>query len=289
MTTNTTTTALSTRSISFEDFLECLDVPSSCELNKPIFKKMFSEATDGKKAILDAADKKALKDDVEKIRWLYTLKPNTINIAPYKDSEREYPEIAILHVELSNAVSNKNPASKNIYKRVAHFINRAIPYPLVILFTCEKDGAQNLAIVLAEKRINQADKEKWVIEDSIHSYWINFASVSAAEMEFFESLKINNLPFINFFAFYQALIERLVGIKCAEHSGNFSLEKTGHLNEKASSIARLDRLRELERLEAQRSEISNKLKKIKQMGKQVELNTQIKKINDEIANIKGSL
>lgn len=279
-----TSNAISTRSISFDDFLEMLDVPSSCELNKPIFKKMFSEATDGKKSILDSADKKALKDNVDKIRWLYTLKPNTINIALYKDSEREYPEIAILHVELSSAVS-----SKNIYRRIAHFINRAIPYPLVILFTFEIDGAQNLALVLADKRINQADKEKWVIEDSIHSYWINLASVSAAEMSFFESLKINNLPFTNFFAFYQALIERLVAIKCAEHSGDFSLEKTGQLNEKTSSTARLDRLRELERLEAQRSEISNKLKKIKQMGKQVELNTQIKKINDEIANIKGSL
>ena len=68
MTRDTTTAALSTQSISFDEFLEMLGVPSSCELNKPIFKKMFSEATDGKKAILDAADKKALKDDVEKIR-----------------------------------------------------------------------------------------------------------------------------------------------------------------------------------------------------------------------------
>lgn len=270
--------------MTFEDFLELLNIPSSCQLNKPIFKKMFQEASDGKKAILNAADKKALKDSVEKIRWLYTLKPNTINIAPYKDSEREYPEIAILHVELSNAVSNNN-----IHKRIAHFINRAIPYPLVILFTYGKDDAENLALVLADKRINQADKEKWVVEDSIHSHWINLASPSAAEMIFIESLKINNLPFTNFFAFYQALIERLVAIKCAEHSGDYSLEKASDLNEKTSSTARLDRLRELEKLETQRSEISNKLKKIKQMGKQVELNIQIKKINDEIANIKGSL
>ena len=289
MTTNTKSDALSTRSISFDDFLEILNVPSSCVLNKPIFKKMFSEATDGKKSILDAADKRALKDDVEKIRWLYTLKPNTINIAPYKDSEREYPEIAILHVELSNTVSNKNPASNKIVRRIAHFINRAIPYPLVILFTCEKDDVQNLSLVLADKRINQADKEKWVIEDSIQSYWINLASLSAAEMSFFESLKINSLPFTNFFAFYQALLERLVAIKCVEHSGDFSIEKISQPNEKASSVPRLDRLRELERLESQRSEISNKLKKIKQMGKQVELNTQIKKINVEIANIKGNL
>jgi hypothetical protein len=284
-----TSNALSSRSISFDEFLEILDIPSSCVLNKPIFKKMFSEATDGKKAILDAADKKALKDDIEKIRWLYTLKPNTINIAPYKDSEREYPEIAILHVELSNAVSNKNPASNKTVRRVAHFINRAIPYPLVILFTCEEDGAQSLSLVLADKRINQADKEKWVIDDSIHSYWINLASVSTAEMGFFESLKINNLSFTNFIAFYQAIIERVVAIKCAEHSGNFSIESPNSSAQKPAGATRLECLREVERLEAKRSEISNKLKKIKQMGKQVELNTQIKKINDEIANIKSSL
>tara|TARA_R110002095_G_scaffold150072_4_gene129652 strand:+ start:270 stop:1115 length:846 start_codon:yes stop_codon:yes gene_type:complete len=273
------------QSISFDDFLDLLAVPKACEINKLIFKKMFLDANDGKKAILDSADKKALKDDIDKIRWLYTLKPNTINIAPYKDQEREYPEIAILHIEL---------AQSERLKRIAHFINRAIPYPLVMLFTCEAGSAQNLALVLADKRINQADKEKWVIEDSIHTRWITLISVSSAEYEFFESLKISKLPFTNFFALYQALIERVVAVKCAEHSGIFSIEKAATSSQKSSSqktssTVRLDKLRELERLGAQRSEISNKLKNEKQMGKQVELNTQIKKINDEIANIQGSL
>lgn len=280
-----TTEAQPLQSISFDDFLDLLAVPKACEINKPIFKKMFLDANDGKKAILDAADKKALKDDIDKIRWLHTLKPNTINIAPYKDQEREYPEIAILHIELAHTER---------LKRIAHFINRAIPYPLVMLFTCETDGAQNLALVLADKRINQADKEKWVIEDSIHTRWITLTSVSSAEYEFFENLKISKLPFTNFFELYQALIERVVAVKCAEHSGIFSIEKAATSSQKSSSqktsnTARLDKLRELERLGAHRSEISNKLKKEKQMGKQVELNTQIKKINDEIANIQGSL
>ena len=128
-----------------------------------------------------------------------------------------------------------------------------------------------------------------LIEDSIHTRWITLTSVSSAEYEFFESLKISKLPFTNFFALYQALIERVVAVKCAEHSGIFSIEKAATSSQKTSSTARLDKLRELERLGAQRSEISNKLKKEKQMGKQVELNTQIKKINDEIANIQGSL
>jgi hypothetical protein len=81
----------------------------------------------------------------------------------------------------------------------------------------------------------------------------------------------------------------VVAVKCAEHSGIFSIEKAATSSQKTSSTARLDKLRELERLGTQRSEISSRLKKEKQMGKQVELNTKIKKINDKIANIKGSL
>lgn len=67
-------------------FLEKLNIPVNCKLAKPIFKKLFLE-----NGSLDTTDKKALKDDIDKIRWLYTLKQNTINIAQYQDNEREYP------------------------------------------------------------------------------------------------------------------------------------------------------------------------------------------------------
>jgi hypothetical protein len=264
----------------FDDVLELLDIPSACALNKPIFKKMFLEATDGKKSILDSADKKALKDDVEKIRWLYTLKPNTINITAYEDREREYPEVAILHIDLS---------SPDKVKRIAQFINRAIPYPLVQFFTCETVGNQMLSLVLADKRTNQADKEKWVIEDSVQTQWIDLSSIQKSEMQFLESLMLSNLSFSNFFAFYQSIIERVVAVKCAEQNGEFSLEDSSSTSDGVTSTERLEKLRLMEKLEAQRSDISNKLKKVKQMGKQVELNTQVKNINDEIANIKGSL
>jgi hypothetical protein len=72
-------------------FLEKLNIPDACFLDKPVFKKMFQDHVD-----LDAIDKKALSEDIDKIRWLYTLKPDTINIAPFQDDEREYLEVAIL-------------------------------------------------------------------------------------------------------------------------------------------------------------------------------------------------
>ena len=53
----------------FDDFLEQLDIPSSCWLDKPVFKKLFLD-----NGVLDATDKKCLKNDVARVRWIYTLK-----------------------------------------------------------------------------------------------------------------------------------------------------------------------------------------------------------------------
>ena len=75
-------------STAFDDFLQSLAVPPSCVLNKAVYKKMFLDASDGKKSLLDATDKTCLKDDISKIRWLYTLKPSTINIATRWNARR---------------------------------------------------------------------------------------------------------------------------------------------------------------------------------------------------------
>ena len=256
----------------FDSFLQYLDILKSCELNKPVYKKLFLG-----NGVLDATDKKSLKEDVNRVRWLYTLKPSTINIAPFNDSVREYPEVAILHVELS---------SPNRINRISHFINRSIPYPLVLLFTQNIKGLYSLAISLADKRINQADKEKWVIEDSIHSDWIELSNQNDTEAKFLASLSMSNLPFKNFWVFYQALMERVIAINCAGHSGAFKLDD---VSQKSLSSGRLDKLRELEKLGIQKAGIANKLKIEKQMGRQVDLNTQVKNINDKITQIKGNL
>ena len=257
---------------SFDGFLVHLDIPSSCRLDKLVFKKLFLDV-----GVLDTTDKKCLKDDVMRVRWLYTLKPSTINIAAYGDDIREYSEVAVLHIELSN------PARA---ARIAHFINRSIPYPFVLLFTAETNGGTSMSVSLADKRINQADKERWVLEDSVSSGWINFAYQSEPESDFLISLKVSSLPFTDFWRFYQALMARVIAMNCAAYSGDFKLNGSGTPEQ---GTGRLDKLRELERLDARKVELANKLKKEKQMGRQVELNTKVKKINDRIAEIKGSL
>jgi len=270
----------------FEAFLEGLSVPNSCVLNKPLFKKMFQEHAD-----LDAKDKKALKDDVNKIRWLYTLKPSTINIAPFSDDLRDYGELAFLVVELSSA--------KNA-ERLGQLINRAIPYPTVIFFVfSENKGAEandepdvkehekehankQLAICVADKRTNKADKEKWVIGQLMLSPWLRLSDTADSGQEFLNSLTFTGLPHSNFWQFYQAIMARVQALQCAEISGRFHLA-SGEVTQQQAD--QLNRYRNIE------NDIKKLRGQIKQaeFSKQVVLNTQIKQQEQRLRQIAETL
>lgn len=270
----------------FEALLDSLNVPNSCVLNKPLYKKMFQGHAD-----LDAKDKKALKDDVDKIRWLYTLKPSTINIAPYSDDLRDYGELAFLVVELSNTQNSE---------RIGQMINRAIPYPTVIFFVLsENKGAEanstpdvkesdkehaneKLAICVADKRTNKADKEKWVIEQLMTSPWLKLSDVTDSGQEFLNSLTFNGLPHSNFWQFYQAIIARVQALQCAEISGRFHLASAEVTQQQADQ---LNRYRSIE------NDIKKLRTQIKQaeFSQQVVLNTQIKQQEQRLKQIAEAL
>lgn len=270
----------------FEALLEGLNVPNSCVLNKSLFKKMFQEHAD-----LDAKDKKALKVDVDKIRWLYTLKPSTINIGPFSDDLRDYGELAFLHVELTNTKSAE---------RIGYLINRAIPYPLVIFFVhagnrgtedtgdsgsnvLEKQhGNEQLAICMADKRINKADQAKWVIEDFQLSTWLSLSNVTEIAKVFFYSLNFTSLPHSNFWHFYQAIMCRVQALQCAEVSGRFYL-----VNGEAAEQQR----QQLQHYRQIKQDIKKLRSQIKQaeFSQQVRLNTEIKQQEQRLRQIADSL
>lgn len=241
----------------FEAFLNTLGVPDSCLLNKPLYKKMFLEHTE-----LNARDKKALKDNVEKIRWLYTLKPSTIHIAPYSDELRDYSELAVLHVEINETKHAE---------RIAHFINRAIPYPLIIFFTVNKEAKEHFALCLADKRLNKADKEKWVIEEQLLAPWLVLDESTEVNLTFLNSLQLATLPFLNFWQFYQALINRVISLKCAEITGRYHLAQDAD-----KSQQQRQNLQQYQQIQLEIKKLRGQIKQAA-FNQQVELNTQIKK------------
>ena len=246
-------------------FLDSLGIPQSCKLDRVVFKKLFSENAD-----LDATDKKALKDEVAKVRWTHTLKPSTINIEAYADKTWDFPEVAILGVEL---------ASPDRAERIAAFMHKAIPYPVAIVFG-HGDG---VAVSLADKRINQADKSKWVVKDTWLTPWFDPQRADKAAKAFMADCALARLPFTNFLAFYSALRDRVVAFNASELTGSYSLASPEVIENWIGHLEAIDRLnREI-------SELKAKLKKARQMSQQITLNSGIKKKKDAIVEIESRL
>ncbi|MFQ5544239.1 MAG: DUF4391 domain-containing protein, partial [Nitrospiria bacterium] len=211
-------------------------------------------------------------EEIEHIEWRYTLKPSTINISRFEDEQLEYLEIAVLQVDL-NTQKRKG--------RIAQLIQKTIPYPLIIVFICDDEMALNVA----EKRINRADSNKIVV-DAIHDTGtISLERPTASQSAFLADFCISNFSYQNFYTFYQDVIARIIGLNCAVHSGHYSLETQAG----CSINDRVQALRQIEKLQQERIELCNKLKKEKNLGTQVQLNTRVKSLRDRIEELRKGL
>lgn len=255
---------------SIEAFHHNLAVPEACVLGKRLFKKQFYEHGQ-----LGAADKKAFVEDIDGIEWRYTIKPSTINIPKLEDDTHEYLEIAILQVVLS--AMDRHP-------RIASSIQKAIPYPLIILFVCDT----RLAVNVADKRINRADANKIVTESAYDTGWINLAAPEAAQDAFITDFRVTKFSYRNLYDFYQDAVARIIALNCAVHSGRYALQ-AGPGGTPKGKTERLVALRQIEKFHQERNELRNKLTKEKNLGSQVSLNTRIKQLNDRIEAARNEL
>jgi len=246
---------------------DSMAIPEACQLGKRVYKRLFHV-----NAKLSATDKKALSDDVDTILWQYTFKPTTILIQPYEDDQREYHEVALLQVNLKQT---------GRADRLAEIVHRAIPYPLFVVFVSDT----TCSISLAYKRFSQAEKEAIVAEGFQTTGWLDFSNPTGNQATFLESLDISTWPHTHFFAFYRAAMERVVALACAEHSGHYSLKFPKGL----SLDDRVSKLKQIEKLHQEISEIQGKLKKEKNLGTQVQLNIQNNKITEKIRLFKNEL
>ncbi len=242
-------------------------VPDACQLGKRVFKKQFVE-----NATLGAADKKAFQADVDSIIWQYTLKPSTIPIQPYEDTEREYLELNVLQVNLR---------SERRYKRLAEIIHRAIPYPLLLIFSWQ----EQVALTVADKRINRADSHKVVVEGLYDTGWLTLDQLSQWQTDFLTDFRLPNFSYHNFYALHQDMIRRIVALNSAAHTGRYALRRH-EIMPLAEQVAWLD---QLEQLAQEQAEIRSQLKKEKNLGKQVNLNVRLKQLAVQSDTLKNQL
>ena len=243
-----------------------LGLPDAARLGKRIHKKLFFENAD-----LSAADRRAFTEDIDTVTWQYTLKPSTINVNAYRDDERDYGELAVVHATLKSA---KHAA------RLAERIHRAIPYPLLLVLTYNAQWA----LSTAHKRASRAEAGVTIAEDIRTTRWIEADTPTDVEQAFVASLALDELPQTDFYALYSAWHQRLIALACARLSGRFHLP-----TEHNTRSAQRERLAECHQLENDIARLRAEIKKETRFNRQVELNTRIKGLEATLRDTAAAL
>lgn len=236
------------------DIYEFLNIPDSCFIGNTIYKKLFYENAD-----LSASDKSLFTDTINKVIWLYCLKPETINIPAYKDEVRDYPEIEVIEVLVHNDYK---------LKRIAEIIMRTIPYPMLLIFKLE-DKRQ---FYVAHQRSSQSDSSKNTIEEFIATDWLDNNSDLLAKLD------VKQMRFTNFYALYSDIVDAI-----SIYNLSTIMPMEGNITGAEARQLSAD----IEAIEQEIVSLRSKLKKETQFNRKMELNIEIKKLEQSKNKLLG--
>lgn len=249
-----------------DKFYEKLNIPNNCLVDKPVFKKDFLSNAD-----LLSSDKKIINDHIKKVTWKYCLKPETINILPYKDDKRDYLEIEIIEVQL-NEISKVN--------RIAEIMMRAIPYPILLVLIDD----EKLKLAVGDMRKNLSDSSKVTVEDFVFTDWIDTNSADVYSEKLFAGLNISSLDSSNYYMMYQDITFKL-------NVYNFSKVK-GEVIKESEDVSNSDIKAcydKIKSIEVEISALKSKVKKAGSIKEKVDLNIQIDKLKKESEELKSKI
>lgn len=237
-----------------QEFLDIVAFPDSGHIDKKIFKKaVYENAGLTKKQI------EVVKNEISDIRWYYVLSPSTMNIPVLKNEDFDYEEIQVIGVNL------KEDKKKDVVEGI---VQKCIPYPVILLIEHEN----KLAVSVASKRINKGDAARSVVGEEYLTGWIS----SDAGNRFIESLKPENLSFKNLYEFYEDVIDRVKLFLVCEYKDDFTYE-----NKKVTARLFLA-YQKIKEFEESKRQLQRLIKKETDFAKKVELNVEIKKIDERL-------
>lgn len=162
-----------------------LNFPSSTIVNRHIPKKSFFD-----NANLTSSEINLFTADIEGIYLLSVMKPDQLNVAPYKTDDIFYAEVYWIYVNLRDDINKQ---------RIAAAIHRAFPNPVVIIFSRED---QLISISTAHKRLNKLDDTRTVLEEVALTDWFHSESLNKNYAQLLLNITSENLTQENIYQFY---------------------------------------------------------------------------------------
>ncbi len=249
----------------FDRVLGALGIPPGARVDLRVPKRLLAE-----RGAPTAADKRRIMDGIEELHWVAALKPTNIGVPAFRDAAREYLEIQLLTAAIREGA--RTP-------RLMELIHRAIPYP--VLLVSVREGAMSLSV--AHKRWSQSEGGKVVLEE-LRQIPLGAGTPSAEEEAFLKSMAVSRLPARNLFALYGGWIERLTALEAAWITGVFRLPESPEY-----AVAVRAGLSVHARLKRDLSTLKANADREKQINRRVELNTEIKRLEAELAATEETL
>lgn len=203
-------------------------------------------------ADLSANEKRWLKDCVDKITWAYRIANDTVNIRGYVDDFIDYSEIQVIGINLR---------TEDHARRIADLLLKSMPYPLILgMFHDDK-----LMIIGAHVHINLNDKSRLVVEEIRCSKWLS------VDDRLLEILDMSSPGPSDIYQLYSRFIDSLMRLNVSEERGS------------ETSICAADAKRILDELGSIDHKIKQLMIELKgedHFNRQVELNRQIKSLQE---------
>jgi hypothetical protein len=240
--------------------INALALPPDALVDQRVPKKLLME-----QGAPTAADKRQIQDGIEELLWVAALKPTNIAVPAFRDDVREYLEIAVLTATLRVGAK---PA------RLTELIHRAIPYPLVFVAA----HGDTVSLSLAHKRWSQGETGRVVIEDVHRTAPFRPDAPTEQEALFLDSLAVSGLPNRDLFALYQGWLDRAAALAAAQITGTFDPPDSA---DRASALR--DGLCTHTRLQRDLAALRTQAQKEKQLNRRVEMNVEIKRLEEKLA------
>ncbi len=246
------------------DLIAALDLPDAALINQRVAKKLLLE-----NASPTAADRKLIQNAVEEITWVAALKPTSIGVPEYRDEQRSYLEVAVLATRLRETGK---------VRRLAELIHRAIPYPVMLVFS---DGNE-LMLSLAHIRCALNEVDETVLDgEPIRE---QLSDEQSGFSDFLQALSLRRQPRTNLRALYQGWIDTLTAWQVRSITGCFVVSSTAaHAAERRAALHRC------QEIDDEVSRLRLVAKKEKQMARQVTINLNIQALLAEREQAAASL
>ena len=145
---------------------------------------------------------------------------------------------------------------------------RTIPYPMVLIFRLEG----KVKFYVAHQRTNQSDSSKNTIEEFIATDWLE------SDSALFDKLDIKQMRFANFYALYSDIVDTI---------SIYNLSTFIPTDDNITGAEARELLTKIEDIEQEITSLRAKLKKESQFNRKMELNIEIKRLEQNKNKLLG--